>query len=398
MTDHDDQVTAASEAWSRYCRSIEQTGLDALRASMTADEIDLAEGLRHLTRMVRLTTNGPLERFDAQHPYFWRALGPDMKMGGDNPNGLYLSAPINGTDTYRVRGTRGSALWVSFLSSRSPECLAEGLPIFGAAIFAPDLHVDPDGTYDITLSPDQHDGNWIRTDRYSASLLVRQFFGTRDDVRPMDITIENLTSGDAPKEPFLLDRAMAQLDRARVQMDAMVKMMQGELAGKGAALNTFKTDIGDPTSVQGGVPGGNAVTARWSIAPDEALIVEVMPPTPCAYWDVQVGNIWYESWDYRHHFSGLTCAQAHVEPDGSVKLVVSQRDPGTVNWLEAADHREGHIAIRWQLSDGHLPIPECTVVPVERVASVTGLPAVSADERVADRRTLATAFDARFRP
>ena len=86
------------------------------------------------------------------------------------------------------------------------------------------------------------------------------------------------------------------------------------IARQGRAEEPFKTDVGDPTSTSGGVPGGNAVTARWALEPGEALLVRVMPPTPCAYWDVQVGNGWYESFDYRHRFCGLTCDGVTLEP------------------------------------------------------------------------------------
>ena len=174
--------------------------------------------------------------------------------------------------------------------------------------------------------------------------------------------------------------------------------MQGELIAKGARPNAFATDVGDPTSNFGGVPGGNAVTSRWRLEPHQALVVAVIPPDPCAYWDVQVGNGWYESWDYRERISGLTCDQVHVHDDGAATIVVAELDPGTANWLEAAGHREGHIAIRWQLTDGRLPIPDCTVVDVTEVPSRTGLPLVSPQERSRQRRALRTSFDARFRP
>ena len=93
----------------------------------------------------------------------------------------------------------------------------------------------------------------------------------------------------------------------------------------------------------------------------------------------------------------ITCAQAAYHDDGSFTIVLSERDPGVANWLEAAHHRDGHIAIRWQLTDT-LPIPECTVVPVEEVAARTGLPSVDPAERDSQRRALHVAFDDRFRP
>jgi hypothetical protein len=276
--------------------------------------------------------------------------------------------------------------------------LKEGLEPFGAAFFLPDLVVGADGFFEIVIAPQRPEGagaNWIQSDTWSERILLRQFFPTADNVVPIgDLTIENLTSSGAPPAPLTLETSVARLDRAAAMMSRFVPMFLSEMVGK--AENSFVTDIGDPTSTSGGVPGGNAVTARWSLKPDEALIVEVTPPQPCAYWDVQVGNGWYESFDYRRHFAGLTCEGAQLNPDGSVTLVLSQDDPGTANWLETAGHSEGHIAIRWQLTEGSLPIPRCTVVDVAKVRQLTGLPAIDGAERSRERKDLARSVDARF--
>lgn len=398
MSIWDEQLNDASEAWRRWCRTIENVGLEALSKTVRQDEVDLAEGLRHVGRMARLVLQVTGENRDSAHPYLWRSLGPDLKMGGDNPQGLYLAAPINGSDVFHVSGTRGSAPWVSFLTGRTPAAVAAGEAAYGSALFTPDLAVGDDGRFTIAIAPTPQPGNWLQSDPYSATLMIRQFFGMPENVQPMDITIRNLTRGNEPVVPLTLDAAIAGLDAAGGMFAHMVPIMQSEQRAKAAALNRFATDIGDPTSREGGVPGGNSVTARWALEPHQALLVEVTPPTPCAYWDAQVGNGWYESFDYRNQFSGLTHEQAHLAVDGSVTLVVAERDPGTLNWLEAAGHREGHIAIRWQLSDGKLPIPRCRVVDVDAVRTLTGLPGVTAEERLAMRERLRDAFDARFRP
>jgi hypothetical protein len=206
--------------------------------------------------------------------------------------------------------------------------------------------------------------------------------------------IENLTSGGRVPDPLSVDRIVANLGAAGAHYAHLLPIMLEEQESK--APNTFATDIGDATENSGGVPGGNAVTARWLLEPHQALLVEVTPPTPCSYWDVQVGNIWYESFDYREFFSGLTHEQAQMNANGSVTLVLSGRDPGTVNWLETAHHRQGHIAIRWQLTEGKLPVPRCTVVDVSEVAQRTGLPVVSDDERRGQREGLRISFNKRF--
>lgn len=391
------KLSRTREAWRQWCAALERTGVTALENTLTREEIDLAEGLRYLTRNVRLALLSVMENDDPAHPYLHRSLGPSLKMGGDNPCGLYLSAPLNGSDTYRVSGTRGSATWVSFMAQRSHECFAHGLGVFGDAIFTPELEVAPDGTFEMILSPREQAGNWIETDRFASFLSIRQFFGDWDDVRPMDLTIENVSRGREVKSTLSLDGALAQLARSAQMFGLYVPAMQSEMQSKGGSVNAFATDIGDPTSNYGGVPGGHAVTARWRLEADEALVAHVLPPTPCPYWDVQVGNLWYESWDYRHFFSGLTCRQAALHDDGSVSIVVSERDPGTRNWLETAGHRQGHMAVRWQLTEGQLPLPECKVVKVEEAAAVTRLPAVTADERRAQRRAQRAGVDKRFR-
>lgn len=390
MSGWDEQLASATSAWSAFCRTLETTGTEALSKTLTHDEIDLAEGLRYMARLSMLSILGSMENKDSFHPYLWAPLDPHRKMGGDNPQGLYLSGPINGTDTFRLRARGGSARWISLIVGQ------DGSPPFGSALFLPDLERDADGGFEVIASPEPQPGNWLRTDERSTGMLVRQFFPTPDRVEPMELSLENISSGDKPPTPLTLAQATGAMQRAAGMFAAMVPIMQGELLAKGSNKNSFDTDIGDPTSTSGGVPGGNAVTARWSIEPHEALLVTVTPPEPCAYWDVQVGNGWYESFDYRQHFSGLTCEGVTYDRDGSFTLVLSERDPGVANWLEAAGHREGHIAIRWQLSEGNLPIPATRVVSVDEVPALTGLPRVSVDERARQRAALVESFDARF--
>lgn len=387
----------AITAWTEWCAALERAGRRALERNMTTDEIDLAEGLRHLARLSAMSIDSAFENGDAQHPYLALSLGPTRKMGGDNPLGLYVSAPINSADTFILRGTRGSAVWTSMMAQRRPDALAHGLTVFGDAVFAPDLLVDADGRFEVIISPTEQRGNWIKTDDFSNRLIIRQFFA--DEVVPMELSIENTTGGEGAPAPLRVEHAAASLHRAAGAFERFSSMFQDELIGKGGErLNTFATDIGDPTSTSGGVPGGNAVTCRWHLEPNEALLIEVRPPAGCPYWDVQVGNVWYESFDYRHYISGFNLDQATINADGSVTIVLADRDPGTANWVQAAAHHEGHLAIRWQLTDGVLPIPTTRVVAVDEVAALTGLPRIDATGRREQHRRRKLGVERRFAP
>ena len=151
------QLQSATDAWRAFCRTLESTGTQALAKTLTHDEIDLAEGLRHLARMTQLATLGSLENKNSAHPYLWPALDPHRKMGGDNPQGLYLSGPANGQDTFRLRGSGGSARWLSIILGQS------GNPPFGNALFLPDLAREPDNSFEVLISPTAQPGNWLQS-------------------------------------------------------------------------------------------------------------------------------------------------------------------------------------------------------------------------------------------
>ena len=58
--------------------------------------------------------------------------------------------------------------------------------------------------------------------------------------------------------------------------------------------------------------------------------------------------MWYVSLDYINHQTSLTADQARTDPDGMIRFVISERDPGVANWLERTGHRRGYVQIRWQ--------------------------------------------------
>jgi hypothetical protein len=66
------------------------------------------------------------------------------------------------------------------------------------------------------------------------------------------------------------------------------------------------------------------------------------------YQGIQLGSMWYISLDYINHQTSLTADQARADPDGKLRFVVSEQNPGVANWLECAGHRRGYVQIRWQ--------------------------------------------------
>jgi len=113
------------------------------------------------------------------------------------------------------------------------------------------------------------------------------------------------------------------------------------------------------------------------------------------YQGIQLGSRWYVSLDYINHQTSLTADQATSDPDGLLRFVISQRDPGITNWLECTGHRRGYIQLRWQRLTRDLRSEDGPRTEVVKVAEVPGrLPfyersAISRDEyagRIAARQ------------
>jgi hypothetical protein len=62
-----------------------------------------------------------------------------------------------------------------------------------------------------------------------------------------------------------------------------------------------------------------------------------------------------------------------VDPDGMLRFVVSERDPGVANWLERTGHRRGYVQIRWQRTSRELGPADG---PTVDVCSLADLPDV----------------------
>jgi hypothetical protein len=92
-----------------------------------------------------------------------------------------------------------------------------------------------------------------------------------------------------------------------------------------------------------------------------------VPRADVPYQGIQLGSMWYISLDYIDHQTSLTADQARTDPDGMLRFVISERDPGVANWVERTGHDRGYIQLRWQHLSRELTAddgPSAEVVPV----------------------------------
>jgi hypothetical protein len=102
-----------------------------------------------------------------------------------------------------------------------------------------------------------------------------------------------------------------------------------------------------PRLTPGGLSTQYSSAGQFDLAEDQALII-TLPVTDAPYLGFQLGSLWYISLDYINHQTSLNGTQAQADPDGKIRIVVSDSSPGVTNWVETLGHRKGFLQFRWQ--------------------------------------------------
>jgi hypothetical protein len=345
------------QAWGDFCERLKSLGPLILKPSVPSTPLDRAEGIRYLSRLLSLGLDLVLENGDADWPWMQQALSPIRKMGGDNPDALYLGAPVSGRHAYRVHGTRGTVSYLGF-TVLGGLVGATGQRRIIANLSGKDLQTAADGSFEVFLGGEPRPGNWMKLEPDATRLAVRQFFLDWETETPAVLHIERLGEVGAP--PPLAPQRLAQtLPGVAMFVAGAAALWAGQLDQLTAAPNELRR-LENAAELQAS-PDVVYYPGYFRLGEEEALLISFRPPS-APYWNMQIGNYWYESMDYRYHPASLNAAQAAVDADGIVRIVVAHRDPGIQNWLDTAGHREGHMFVRWLLAD-ESPVPACRVVP-----------------------------------
>ncbi len=257
------------------------------------------------------------------------------------PDCIYTRAKLRGGESYRLFGNRGTARYVGLQTMDGIVSTANEL--------VDELEVDAHGNFEVVLSPDEHDGNWMRIEGAHPTLTVRHFFYDWDTEVASSLRIERIGDPVAATGAPTVEPDVA-VSRQLVALGDFVHDNLKFFLQFGAATpsNGFLPPI-DRTSI-GAAAENKPVIGRWELDPDEALILEVEPPEG-VYWSYSVGNPWWETIHYGRHQSSLNAHQAAVDTDGLVRVVLCGRDPGVANWLDTAGHSNGAMILRCVRTD-----------------------------------------------
>ena len=337
-------------------------------AEFAETDQDLAEGYDYLAGSIAAIVQLVRAR-SLSHPNFVTSTGPMTKLGLDNPDTLYYHADVEPTGTYVVRGRRGTTTDLSFQVLRgdyTPSTVPGGEDAFDDRR----LQIAEDGSFELTFGPAIPDAgdDYFVLGEGASMLAVREVYSDWTE-RKGSITIERVdTVGTAPDEPDLA-RVARRYSTAGKMLLARINTWFNfpKWFYLDEPVNTFTP----PRQTPGGLSTQFSSVGHYDLGPDDAMVISI-PKSDAPYQGFQLGSMWYISLDYVNHQTSLNSAQAQVDPDGVIRMVVSHRDPGVANWIETTGRRKGILQFRWQRVDS--PIgpelgPTAIVVPVDEVAA-----------------------------
>jgi len=307
-------------------------------------EQDLVEGLDYLAGCVRAALASAWS-YERDFPYFIRSATPYTKVGLDNPDTLYFSARIRDDAEYVVTGTRGGTADLSFQilnGDYSPADVPDSLSAFDDRAF----DIAADGSFELRFGPSRPDAgpNYFTLGPRAAMLLVREVWSDWT-ARPGMIAIQRVDSvGAAP--PVADEAKLAK--RFEAAGRSLVQQLRTFLQfPEWFYLKLPVNTMTEPRLTPGGLATQYSSAGHYELADDEALIVTV-PVSDAPYQGFQLGSMWYISTDFVNHQTSLTAHQARHDPDGMLRFVVCEQNPGLANWLETTGHPRGYLQIRWQ--------------------------------------------------
>ncbi len=316
-------------------------------------EADLLEGLQYLAWGITACTHLAFD-FDRDHPFLQSGTGPFTKIGLDNPDTLYFGTRVHTGCDYVVTGQRGTTTDLSF-QLLGGEYTAENVPNSETAFDDRRLDVAADGSF-----------QWRFTPKTNAQLVIREVYNDWSARRGTVAIARTDTAGTAPP-PLTADLIEKRWATAGKQLVQRIKtwLQFPQWFYMNIPVNTMVA----PRLTPGGLATQYSSAGHFELTPEQALVI-TLPVTDAPYIGFQLGSLWYISLDYINHQTSLNGTQAQADPDGKIRIVVSEGDPGITNWVETVGHRKGFLQFRWQRVSRELTPADGPTVELVDLASV----------------------------
>lgn len=355
------------DAWNDFCDTLKQAALLVDEFEGLSD-LDRAEWYRFLSRSLRSGLERLLENAEPTRPRLrdmvWRQSINVQTVDQD-----HLMCQFDEARDYRIFGDLGTIPYFVIAALSAPaiehpgsESWATqgrlGLEQFDPSnlkttgfISSQQLKLKGDGHFELILSQNNpgDEYNWLPLTATTNCILIRLVWADRSIDRAPTLDIERLDGAKPePINPTLIADNLAWSAQNVLGYAELVRnWWQGTQGNFSARLNRLSYSRAQYLS-NGGVPDRHVAFGGWEKQLDEALILQFTPPR-CQYWNFQLCNIWQENLDTFEDGNGWINNSRHVvEQDGSVLVVIAEKDPGIGgNWIDSFGHEKGIWGLRF---------------------------------------------------
>ena len=336
-------------------------------APFIESESDLLEGLQYLAGCVAACTHVAFD-YDRDHPFLHSGTGPFTKMGLDNPDTMYFGTRVQPGHEYVVTGRRGTTTDVSF-QLIGGEYTDEVVPDSETAFDDRKLDIAADGTFEWRFTPDK-----------PAQLVIREVYNDWSAQRGTFAIARTDTVGTAPPA---LTRELIEKRYAVAGKQLVQRVKTWLQFPKWFYDNLPVNTLTAPRLTPGGLATQYSSVGPYDITPDQAIVI-TLPVTDAPYIGFQLGSLWYISLDYINHQTSLNGTQAQSDPDGKIRIVVSDANPGVTNWCETLGHGKGYLQFRWQRVSRELTDADGPTMQVVDLDEVPGLLPYHESNKISD--------------
>ncbi len=375
-----------ADAFAELVATLRAVEADIRRSPAFGDEQERIGGYRHVLRSIAKGLEAEV-RQDPDYPYF-RILDWWLREGGDNPDQRYAFSPIRGGEAYRVWGELGSA-------TRLELQIYAGRPWDGSGRSAgyltfEEIELEPDGSFEIWVTPEEQAGNWLRNPPEGTTLFARHIYADWNDEPTGDIHIDRVGFEGRRRPPETEAELAAKIRAASVMFGTTARTWPAFVQRRYVHSGP-KNSVRPPldTYALGGSRGRWMSGGYFELEESEALLIRI-PPSSARYQGIQLADMWMASLEHGNQVSSLTTTQSVTSDDGAYWYVVANEDPGHANWLDAGALRRGTILIRWDGVEGALDeaqYPSAELVRLDALAErIPGIRPVGEAERDAVRR------------
>ena len=188
-------------AWTHLTERLASSAALVESDPVSRNRVDLAAGMRQLLVLLAAGIDTAL-RVDPNPILGVQATSMDdtITWGMECPDGLYTGSALRGGESYRLHGNRGTARYVGLQTMNGIVSTCNAL--------VDELEVDDDGNFEVILSADEHNGNWMRIEGEHPTLTVRHFFYDWDTEVPSSLQIERI-GGSAHANDHSVDQDVA---------------------------------------------------------------------------------------------------------------------------------------------------------------------------------------------